>query len=160
MTQENRELRLRAARIDELAALTELCLRSKAVWGYDEAFMRACRTELALAPRDLQTSRIQIAERDGKIIGVAQIAVAGTGASLEKLFVEPDILRSGAGRRLFEWAAAAAREQGARTLTIEADPEPHPSTGAWVRGTTVLRRQGLSPAACCRASSSTSKVVP
>jgi N-acetylglutamate synthase-like GNAT family acetyltransferase len=126
MTQENRELRLRAARIDELAALTELCLRSKAVWGYDEAFMRACRTELALAPRDLQTSRIQIAERDGKIIGVAQIAVAGTGASLEKLFVEPDILRSGAGRRLFEWAAAAAREQGARTLTIEADPDAAP----------------------------------
>ena len=126
MTQESRELRLRPARFDELAALTELCLRSKAVWGYDEAFMRACRAELALAPRDLQTSRIQIAERNGNVIGVAQVSVAGSAASLDKLFVEPDILRSGAGRRLFEWAAATAREQGARTLVIEADPGAAP----------------------------------
>lgn len=126
MTQEKRELRLRPARIDELGALTELCLRSKAVWGYDEAFMRACRAELALAPRDLQTSRIQIAELDGKLIGVAQVAVAGTEASLEKLFVEPDVLRAGAGRRLFAWAAEAAREQGASTLVIEADPDAAP----------------------------------
>lgn len=126
MTQKSRELHLRPARIDELAALTELCLRSKAVWGYDEAFMRACRAELTLVSRDLQTSRIQIAERDGRVIGVAQVAVAGTEASLEKLFVEPDILRAGAGRRLFEWAAAAARDQGARTLVIEADPDATP----------------------------------
>lgn len=126
MSQKNRELHLRPARIDELAALTELCLRSKAVWGYDEVFMRACRAELTLAPRDLETSRIQIAESDGKIVGVVQVSVAGTEASLEKLFVEPDVLRSGAGRRLFAWAVEAAREQGARTLTIEADPDAAP----------------------------------
>ena len=122
MTQENRELHLRPARIDELAALTELCLRSKAVWGYDEVFMRACRAELTLAPRDLETSRIQIAESDGKVVGVVQVSVAGTEASLDKLFVEPDVLRTGAGRALFDWAAETARDQGARTLVIEADP--------------------------------------
>lgn len=126
MTRQNRELHLRPARIDELAALTELCLRSKAVWGYDDAFMRACRAELTLAPRDLQTSRIQIAESDGKIVGVAQVSVAATEASLDKLFVEPDVLRMGAGRALFDWAADAAREEGARSLTIEADPDAAP----------------------------------
>lgn len=126
MTRKNHALILRDARIDELAALTELCLRSKAVWGYDEAFMQACRAELTLAPRDLQTSRIQIAESDDKIVGVAQVSVEGANASLDKLFVEPKLMRSGAGRRLFAWVVEAAREQGASTLVIEADPDAAP----------------------------------
>ena len=42
-------IRLRDARQDELQSLTELCLRSKAVWGYDAAFMAACRIELTLS---------------------------------------------------------------------------------------------------------------
>ena len=45
-------LHLRPARPDEADLLTELCLRSKAVWGYDDAFMRACRAELTLSPAD------------------------------------------------------------------------------------------------------------
>ena len=36
-------LGLRPARPEEGAELIELCLRSKAVWGYDDAFMAACR---------------------------------------------------------------------------------------------------------------------
>lgn len=117
---------LRAARVDELEALTALCLRSKAVWGYDEAFMAACRTELTLTALDLNESDVQVAERDGVLIGLAQISVDGTQADLEKLFVEPAVLRSGAGRALFEWAAAAAREHGAATLIIDADPDAAP----------------------------------
>ena len=42
-------LTLRTPRPDEAAILTELSLRSKAVWGYDEAFMLSCRNELMLA---------------------------------------------------------------------------------------------------------------
>ena len=43
--------RLRAARVEELDALSTLCLRSKAVWGYDKEFMNACRAELTLNRR-------------------------------------------------------------------------------------------------------------
>ena len=115
-------LRLRAPLANEMTALTELCLRSKAVWGYDQAFMEACRAELTLTPRDLETSRLQIAERDGTIVGVAQVSAADDTAHLEKLFIEPDVLRAGAGRLLFDWALATARSLGARTMIIEADP--------------------------------------
>jgi len=33
---------LRNVQTDELESLSQLFLRSKAVWGYDEAFMSAC----------------------------------------------------------------------------------------------------------------------
>jgi GNAT superfamily N-acetyltransferase len=115
-------LRLRTPRFDEAAALTELCLRSKAVWGYDEEFMRACRAELTVAASTMQPSRVKVAEIDGELVGAVQVTVKGGLAELDKLFVETTGLRRGAGRALFAWAIAAAREAGAATLAIEADP--------------------------------------
>ena len=106
-------IQLRDIRQDELPNLVGLCLRSKAVWGYDDAFMIACRTELTLRPDELLSTHLQVAERDTTVVGLAQIKVTGTDADLLKLFVEPVQLRSGVGRLLFEWAAARARGLGA-----------------------------------------------
>lgn len=117
---------LRSARTGELDALTDLCLRSKAVWGYDRAFMDACRDELTLTQEDLRETKLQVAERDGAVVGVAQVSAEGATAHLEKLFVEPGQLRGGAGRTLFAWAKTTARECGATHLVIEADPGAAP----------------------------------
>jgi GNAT superfamily N-acetyltransferase len=115
-------IQLRDARKSELPGLSELCLRSKAVWGYDDAFMTACRPELTLRPDELQSTYLQVAVRDSTAIGLAQVKVIDTDADLLKLFVEPALLRSGVGRLLFEWAAARARALGAVRMIIEADP--------------------------------------
>jgi GNAT superfamily N-acetyltransferase len=115
-------LMLRTPRSDEATILTKLCIRSKAVWGYDEAFMLACRNELALAPSAMQSSHLKVAEIDGNLVGMAQVTVKGDIAELDKLFVEPTCLRSGCGRALFDWAKNTAREAGAATLVIESDP--------------------------------------
>jgi GNAT superfamily N-acetyltransferase len=115
--------RLRTPRYDEAEVLTELCLRSKAVWGYDEQFMQACRGELTLTASIMQSSYLKVAEIGGHLVGVAQVTVKGQLAELDKLFVEPTRLRSGAGKALFEWATAMARDGGAVTMVIEADPD-------------------------------------
>jgi GNAT superfamily N-acetyltransferase len=95
---------IRAPTIDELSSLSDLCFRSKAVWGYDEEFMEACRGELSFEPRDLALTFIAVAEHNGKPIGVAQVKVVDGEADLLKLFVEPSALRSGIGKALFAWA--------------------------------------------------------
>jgi GNAT superfamily N-acetyltransferase len=116
-------LHLRPARPDEVDHLTELCLRSKAVWGYDEAFMRACRAELTLSPADLTTSLLQVAAEGSEVCGLVQVVVRGDEADLAKLFIAPATIRAGIGAKLFAWAATAARARGARWLRIEADPD-------------------------------------
>jgi GNAT superfamily N-acetyltransferase len=113
---------IRAPAVEELPALSELCMRSKAVWGYDAAFMAACRAELSFGPGDLATSHIALAARDGNVVGVAQVRMAGSDADLAKLFVEPAELRGGVGRALFAWAVDTARAMGAQRMIIEADP--------------------------------------
>lgn len=115
-------LRLRTPHTDEAAALTELCLRSKAVWGYDEAFMRAVQDELTLTASAMETSFLMVAEIDGNVAGVAQVRVEGERAELDKLFIEPAHLGDGIGRALFDWARKTARDARATTLVIDADP--------------------------------------
>lgn len=119
-------LLIRAPDVEELPALSELCLRSKAVWGYDAVFMAACSSELSFDPRDLDSSRIAVAARGDAVLGVAQVRTAGEEADLLKLFVEPAAMRSGVGQALFAWAIGVAREKGALRMSIEADPDAAP----------------------------------
>jgi GNAT superfamily N-acetyltransferase len=117
---------IRPPGIEELPALSALCFRSKAVWGYDNDFMEACCRELSIEPCDLRSTSIAVAEQDGRLVGVAQIKVTGSGADLLKPFVEPTVLRSGIGRALFAWVTDLATRQGADRLVIEADPDAAP----------------------------------
>jgi len=84
---------LRSPEPAEAPALTDLCLRAKGVWGYDRDFLQACRIELTITPEILSGSCTQVAERDGRIVGFAQIVSTGEVADLAKLFVEPTELR-------------------------------------------------------------------
>jgi GNAT superfamily N-acetyltransferase len=116
-------LLLRAALPGEAGILTDLCLRSKAVWGYDAAFMAACRAELTITTQDFARSQIQVAVEDGRIIAMAQLAQHGRIADIDKLFVDPAALRAGAGRQLFAWCVETARAAGAVAITVVADPD-------------------------------------
>ena len=117
---------IRAPTIEELASLSELCLRSKAVWGYNDEFLEACRSELSFDQGDLEMTRIAVADRGGKVVGVAQVKVRGNEADLLKLFVEPSALHHGVGRALFAWATHVAKEKGANRLIIDSDPGAAP----------------------------------
>jgi GNAT superfamily N-acetyltransferase len=117
---------IRSARVDELPGLSDLCFRSKAVWGYDKEFMEACRGELSFSPRGLETTHVAVAEEDCKILGVVQVRINAGNADLLKLFVEPELLRKGTGKALFAWATDISRRTGAHHVIIEADPDAVP----------------------------------
>ena len=106
----------------ELQPLSDLCMRSKAVWGYDREFMDACRAELTLNEQELDTTMLALAEDGERIAGVVQVGMEAGEADLLKLFVDPQHLRKGIGRQLLSWAIDQARSAGAHRLIIEADP--------------------------------------
>ena len=114
---------IRDARPQELPNLSDLCLRSKAVWGYDRAFIEACREELTFRREELDTTYLAVADGDSGVAGVVQVRVNDGQAELLKLFVEPAKIKSGIGRQLFNWAVAKAKLSGAGRLIIESDPD-------------------------------------
>ncbi len=113
---------LRSPQPDQAAALSDLCLRSKAVWGYDVAFLEACRPALTLTADDWMDSDLQVVMEGERILGLAQVRGSGQVVELDKLFIEPEARAAGIGRQLFDWCVAAARKRGATVMTIDADP--------------------------------------
>ena len=116
---------IRLARIDEAPGLSELCVRSKASWGYDEAFMALARVALQVNPEQIERDDVWVATgSDGEVAGIVAL---GPGErpdtlDLDKLFVEPQQIRTGVGRALLAHAIIEARRRGAARLTILADP--------------------------------------
>ena len=109
-----------------MPALSELCLRSKAYWGYDAAFMAACVPALTLTPDDLDAGPFVVAESHGRAAGLAQITGTPNAMEIDLLFVDPEFIGTGCGRILFDWCVEQAADLGAETLRIEADPGAAP----------------------------------
>jgi N-acetylglutamate synthase-like GNAT family acetyltransferase len=116
------DMLLRAAHPDEAAALSELALRSKAHWGYDEAFLEACRAELTLRPDDLAAQRATVAQVADSLVGFYALAGQAPVGELACLFVEPDHIGTGVGRRLWQHAVDTARALDFERFVIESDP--------------------------------------
>ena len=116
---------LRPARPGEAAAITELALRSKAHWGYPAEFIEACREELSCAEQDLRSTKLHVVvcEAAGRLVGYYMIEKLSDGsAELNALFVEPEFIGQGFGRRLVEAAKADARDWGAAEMIVQGDP--------------------------------------
>lgn len=116
------DMLLRDARGDEAGPLSELALRSKGHWGYDPEFLERCRDELTLRPGDLVTGRAAVAQDGARVVGFYTLAGEAPDGELACLFVEPDTIGTGVGRRLWDHAVAAARRLEFRRLTIDSDP--------------------------------------
>src|SRR6185295_13664214 len=118
------QVTIRRARPDEAAALSALCKRAKAHWGYDAAFMRLSDVSLTISPALIETGRVLIAQNARNTpLGVASLQPLQNGVwDLLHMFVEPGAIGSGVGKALFERIAGLAAAHGARRLSIQSDP--------------------------------------
>ncbi|MEM7440913.1 MAG: GNAT family N-acetyltransferase [Pseudomonadota bacterium] len=119
---------IRSAVAADCAALTELCLRSKASNGYDAAFMAACRAELTITPETLEKNSLWVVEKDQGLLGCVALCptVTPTAGEVALFFVDPDCQRQGIGRQLWQVLLEQARLLGQSTLTLDADPQAVP----------------------------------
>lgn len=118
---------IRPARADEAGQLTDLSLRSKAVWGYDAAFLARCRTAMALKAANITAQPHYVAELDigdlgWRIAGFYGFEPEVGGVGLDYLFVEPALIGRGVGRALWRHAVATARALRHPALIVVSDP--------------------------------------
>lgn len=123
-------LSVRPARPGEEVALSALCLRSKAHWGYDAAFLRQCVEALAVTPSMVASGAVLVAERAGPVLGLTCAERDPDGGrdawDLALCFVDPPAMGQGVGRALMEAQCAWLADRGARRLSILADPGAEP----------------------------------
>ena len=116
------EVRLRRARPDEAAVLSELALASKGYWGYDEAFLATCRDELTFRPADLERRQVVVAEVTGQVVGFYSVDGEPPAGELGNMWLRPDRIGTGLGRVLWQHAMTTAAAAGFEHLDIGAEP--------------------------------------
>lgn len=109
------------------AAINAMILRSKAYWGYDAAMMAIMERVLRLDGDAAGQGRAVAAWLADEPVGVVQISepvedARGVAVALDLLFIAPEAIGTGLGRRLYEWALDQARAADATRLDILSDP--------------------------------------
>ena len=117
---------IRRAIPDEASDLNELTGRSVLSWGYDPEFLNWGSDAIRVTREFIASSPVYVLEEAGCIVGYYGLLGEPPEMTLDKLFVEPDHIGTGCGKRLWRHAVATARELGARVLTLASDPNAAP----------------------------------
>jgi GNAT superfamily N-acetyltransferase len=115
---------VRTARPAEKAALEALQRRSSLHEPMYRAQLEAHPDAIELPAEQIAAGLVRVAEQGGAIAGFSVLLErAGDACELDGLFVEPDRMRTGVGRRLVEDAKGLARERGASRIDVVANPQ-------------------------------------
>lgn len=121
----DKKLSLRKALPKDAETLSALALRSKAHWGYSQAFMDQCKEELRVSALDIEKSSVDytIGEIEGAIVGYMGVAqLAKNAYELDALFVDPAFFGKGIGRELLEHALESVCTHKDWSLIVQSDP--------------------------------------
>ena len=113
---------LRRATAADADVMSALAMRSKAHWGYGGATLDAWRDSLRIDPAKLPQRHAYVATRQGEIVAFYVLAPGEGAWVLEDLWVDPGFMGQGIGGSLMRHALATAWENGAHSVTADADP--------------------------------------
>src|SRR3954447_19588290 len=115
---------VRAAEVSERAALEQLQLRSSMRYPMYRSELTAHPDAIELPAEQIRAGHVRVAEQDGVVVGFAVLLErSGDACELDGLFVEPDRMGAGVGRRLVNDAKRIARERGATRIDVVANPQ-------------------------------------
>jgi GNAT superfamily N-acetyltransferase len=115
---------LRPAQIPERDALERLQRRSSMHQPMYRTQLTAHPDAIELPAEHITAGLVRVAEQDGVVVGFAVLLErSGDACELDGLFVEPDRMRAGVGRRLVEDAKRIARTRGAIRIDVVANPQ-------------------------------------
>jgi GNAT superfamily N-acetyltransferase len=114
--------RVRDAVLTDMDRLREIYRESSLSNQADREILLAHPEVLELSPSAVTGGRTRVAEDvSGRVVGFVTLRSAGTVLEIEDLFVDPESMRHGAGRRLVNDAVAMARRDGASRLQVTAN---------------------------------------
>lgn len=115
-------IRIEGPRAEQAAELSELALRSKGHWGYDDDFLAACRAELTYTAEDCTCGDMAVAYVDDHLAGLVRLTGEAPEGELQSLFVDPPWIGTGLGAALLTHALDEARRRSMTRVLLAADP--------------------------------------
>ena len=114
---------IRAACIADLEAFREVFRRASLSNSGDRGHLLAHPEYLVLSDKGITEGRLRVAvDLEAGIVGFASWLVSGDVIEMEDLFVDPDWMRRGIGRKLVTDIVDIARDQGFGRVEVTANP--------------------------------------
>jgi len=133
------------AKAEDAEILTQIAHAAKRHWRYPESWIAAWRDVLTMRPEFIASNTSYCAFEDDRAAGFYVLTTEDDGIHLDHLWVVPEAMGRGIGRALFAHAVAQAKNLGADSIKIEADPnaeEFYKHMGAQRIGTSLGRVEG------------------
>jgi len=116
-------MQTRTATTADLEGIEAVLCRSGMFWEEDRPFLEA-HPDAIVVPADLvNRGQVRVAVESGSVVGFSSYVVTGTSTwEVEDLFVHPERMGLGVGRRLVEEMVDAATAAGCLRLEVTANP--------------------------------------
>lgn len=119
-------LAIRRALPSEAGSLTQVALRSKAHWGYDDGFMARVAHMLTISEGYVAQWPMFVAQLDDEVVGFYGLRDTEGTLYLTDLWVLPQHIGFGLGRQLWNHAVDQVRRLKREAFLIAADPNAEP----------------------------------
>ena len=113
---------IRRATPADSGLLTEIAHAAKRHWGYPERWIILWREALTITPGFVSANEVYVVTQGDDTVGFYALLFNAGRAVLEHMWVHPESIGAGIGRRLFDHAARTASSLGAVEMEIESDP--------------------------------------
>ena len=113
---------IRKARRSDIDELTRIAHAAKRHWKYPEELLRLWKADLTVTADAIATNPVYCAVRGDEIVGFYALSQSGGTCEIEHMWVTPDTIGSGVGRRLFAHLLRRLRAMKCTRLEIASDP--------------------------------------
>lgn len=114
------------AQPEDWEELKHIAIASKRYWGYADHLISQWAQTPIITPEAIKRDTVYVACAGLVAIGWYRLQLLLPAIVLEDLWVLPNYIGKGVGRRLFEHALIQAKRSGAHYLELEADPYAEP----------------------------------
>ncbi len=115
-------IRIRRATTDDAATLTAIAHAAKRHWGYPEQWIESWSDQLTLSAAYLRKHEVHVSIVEGRPVGFYALEQSTERMELGHLWVIPEMIGRGMGRRLFSHAVERATAAGVDAIEILSDP--------------------------------------
>ncbi|WBW96946.1 GNAT family N-acetyltransferase [Oceanirhabdus sp. W0125-5] len=116
-------LNIRRAIIQESETLTNIAIQSEAYWGFDSDYMEQFKFTYKVTEEFIKNNPTFIIENDEKIIGFYSILINEHEVSLEYLYIDPEFIGKGYGKRLWNHMIEKCKNLAIKEIEIVTSPE-------------------------------------
>ncbi len=115
-------MKIRRAKPEDAEKLSEIAFAAKSYWKYPEKWLELWKDDLTITLQNIAENEVYEMTENDEIVGFYVLIIKDNSAQLEHLWIKPENIGAGIGRKLFAHALKKAVSLRAEKIYIASDP--------------------------------------